>query len=475
MVEYTFYDNEATGVSIRHDQVTQFAGVTCDASFGIKDTISKFVRLLPYVVPHPQALTVTRKCPEDIADPTLESEYSAAKGISAFLTPARNVTRVFVTYNGIKYDDEILRTMLFRNFQYPYFNTGRNCIKIDLLPIVRLLHAVDPDAIVVPISEDGKFSYRLEKICPANGIALDAHDALHDSVATMKLFALVQDKAPWIVELAMACGNAHAMETLLVDSAITGMPLFRFTSFGKPDFAPLVVMATNGQKKHVAVDLRADTFDFGSEGISEQLYKPDTPFQVVTSNKFPLLLTAEHMRRLNADLIDDSILQKALEINSKSALKAACKDAVSLNTMERVNNPTSEELIYSGNVDAADKQRMSSFNAASSWEVKAQVPFSDARLRDFSARIVLEAVGNGEAILPFEMIRGLAVDCSEAICRPFAGPDSRHTTIMSCLADGADGDWVAWARDRFGDHPVFRAVPDEVKRPEQASQMSFGF
>lgn len=474
MLEYTFYDNEATGLSKRHDQVTQFGGVTCDESFRVKDSISQFVRLLPYVVPHPSALAVTRKTASDLCDPSLVSDYVAARDISRFLTPKRGVTRVFVTYNGIKYDDELLRTMLYRNLQEPYFNSGRDSIKIDLLSVVRMVVAVAPDALVVPRDAEGRMSLRLENLCPANGILLEAHDAYHDSVATMRLFRLVQEKAPWAIELALECGSAKRVEELLSSSIRTGEPVFSFTSFGNPDFAPLAIMASDG-KKYIGVDLRADAFAEDGGKIAEQLYKPGTPFQIVTSNKFPLLLNAGRMRAVHGAELPDSIRERANEINNKTAFRVACKDAVSRNTLEKVNDAVSEELIYDGFFEGDDKRRMAAFNGASNWVERAKVPFADRRLRDFSARIILDAVGNGEAALPADVIRSLAIDCSEALCRPFAPATSRHMTIAKCIEDGADDAWIEWARGRYGDHPVFDAAPRVMKSAPATGQIAFAF
>ena len=475
MIEFTFYDNEATGVSVRHDQITQFGGVTCDASFRVKDSISKFIRLLPYVVPHPQALSVTRKSAHDVSDPDLGSEYEAAREIADFLSPARGIKRIFVTYNGIKYDDEILRTMLYRNFENPFFNSGRDTVKIDLLYVLRMVAAVDPEAVVIPVDDEGKQSFRLEKVCPANGIDLEAHDAYHDSVATMRLFRLVQEKAPWAVDVAMECGSAQTVDARLAAAAQTGEVVFRFTSFGKPDFAPLAIMATDGSRKHIGIDLRHDMIAEDAGRISEQLYKADTPFQVVTSNKFPLLLSVGDMRTLKKFVMPESLKQRADEINSKTALKAACKDAVSRNTLERVNDATSEELIYGGFFDGADKRRMSAFRSAATWTERSQIAFSDRRLRDFSARIVLEAVATGQAVLPADVVRGLAMDCGEALCRPFASAGARFSTIAGCIEAGADEDWIEWARGRFGDHPAFEPHPTTVPPSPPAGQMSFGF
>lgn len=474
MLEYTFYDNEATGLSKRHDQVTQFGGVTCDESFRVKDSISQFVRLLPYVVPHPTALAVTRKTAADLCDPTLTSDYVSARSVSRFLTPERGVRRVFVTFNGIKYDDELLRTMLYRNLQNPYFNSGKDAIKIDLLSVVRLVVAAEPEALVVPRDEEGRISLRLENICPANGIMLEAHDAYHDSVATMRLFRLVQEKAPWAIELALECGSARRVEEMLYSSIQTGDPLFSFTSFGKADFAPLAIMASHG-KKFLGVDLRADAYPEDGGKIAELLYKPGTPFQVVTSNKFPLLLTAARMRTLQGLELPESLCERANEINNKTAFRAACKDAVSRNTLEKVNDAASEELIYDGFFDGEEKRRMADFNGTSNWAERAKIAFVDRRLRDFSARIILDAVANGEAALPPEVIRSLAIDCSEALCRPFGPVGSRHMTIARCIEEGADEAWVDWARGRYGDHPVFEAAPRVMQAAPGAGQMSFGF
>jgi exodeoxyribonuclease-1 len=474
MLEYTFYDNEATGLSKRHAQVTQFGGITCDESFRVKDSISQFVRLLPYVVPHPAALAVTRKSPWDLCNPALVSDYSAARDISRFLTPNRGTTRVFVTYNGIKYDDELLRTMLYRNLQEPYFNSGKDSIKIDLLTVVRFVIAVDPEAIVVPRDPADKYSLRLENVCPANGIPLEAHDAYHDSVATMRLFRLIQDKAPWAIELALECGSTKRVEDILKSSIRTGEPVFNFTNFGNPDFAPLAIMASDG-KKFLGVDLRADVNAEHGGKIAEQLYKPGTPFQIVTSNKFPLLLTADRIHAVNGARLTDLLRERANEINNKTAFKAACQDAVSLNTLEKVKDATSEELIYDGFFENEDKRRMSAFNSAISWAERAKIPFSDRRLKDFSARILLDAVANGEAALSPEIIRSLAIDCSEALCRPFSAADSRHMTIAKCIEDGADESWIEWARERYGDHPVFDVVPQVMPSLPPTGQMTFTF
>jgi exodeoxyribonuclease-1 len=472
-MDLTFYDNESTGTSVRFDQITQFGGVTCGADFKVIDEIGVSTRLLPYVVPHPQALAVTGTRAVDLCDPRLPSEYDTARRVGAFLASRKGVRRVFVTYNGIRFDDELIRTMMFRNFQDPWFNSGKDDVKIDLLDVARLVAAFDPAALVVPLNDEGKPTFRLEKICPANGIAIKAHDALGDSVATKELFKHIQAAAPWAIRIALRCGSARDVEALLAEAMAEGRPVFRFTSFGQPDVAPLAVLASDRKRKYVCLDLRADEYPETSHAIAARLYKPDSPFRIIASNKFPLMLTdtdtpvAERLVRWN------SLREKSSVINKNPVLRAEAGHALTVNTMEKVNGAQSEELIYEGMAGPLERARMRAFNSARTWQERAQVPFEDARFRDFSARIVLEAVRSGSASLPPEVVRSLMHDAGEAMTRPFAGSGSRHTTIASAIAEGADAEWVDWARSFYGDHPVFDAGVTQA--PEPREQMSFAF
>jgi exodeoxyribonuclease I len=475
MIEFTFYDNEATGISVRHDQVTQFAGVTCDSNFNIKDRVSLFIRLLPYVVPHPQALHVTHKQPEDLTNPKLPTEFESASEISRFLTPAKDVTRIFVTYNGIKYDDEILRTTLFRNLLDPYFNTSKASVKIDLLDIMRFIEAARPGTLIIPVDDAGNPSFRLEKICPANGIRLNAHDALHDSVATMELFKLAFDKAPDLVRIAIDCGNPEHLAKKIETAKNTDRPLIQFTSFGKADFAPVFFVASDNRKKHLALDLR-NTIDTSKiDEIESQLYVPESPFRVIRTNKAPILMTEDEAINCFSYTDVPSVAENIDKIKLAESFGHACKSAISSNTFTGQTDPTSEERIYGKNISFLDKQRMKQFRSAQDWLTRSQIPFDDERLRDFSARIILEALMDGRAMLPPEIIANLAVDCSQAYARPFAGNDNRFTTISSVLSDGADDRWIEWAKLRYGDHPVFDQDIAADLTINDKDQMAFGF
>ena len=92
-----------------------------------------------------------------------------------------------VGYNSIRFDDEVSRYTLYRNFYDPYAREWRDgTSRWDLIDVVRMTYALRPEGIEWPLDEQGRPSFRLELLTAANGIEhAAAHDALSDVHATI--------------------------------------------------------------------------------------------------------------------------------------------------------------------------------------------------------------------------------------------------------------------------------------------------
>ena len=100
-------------------------------------------------------------------------------------------------YNSLRFDDEVTRYSLYRNFYDPYAREwqGGNS-RWDLIDLVRTAYALRPEGIVWP-EEEGRVTLKLERLTAANGIAHgQAHDALSDVRATIALARLLRNKQP---------------------------------------------------------------------------------------------------------------------------------------------------------------------------------------------------------------------------------------------------------------------------------------
>jgi exodeoxyribonuclease-1 len=195
-VGFVIYDLETSGLNKRFDQILQFAAIpTNDDLEQIAAPVNVRARLLSSIVPSPGALHVTQRSITHITDPSLPTLYQAACEIhdaSMSWSPS-----MFLGYNSIRFDEEFLRQTFYQNLRHPIYVTNLNGNnRGDALRLVRAVALLNPDAIAVPTSADGRRSFRLEDLGPANGFNPDKrHDALSDAEATLHLCRLIRDRA----------------------------------------------------------------------------------------------------------------------------------------------------------------------------------------------------------------------------------------------------------------------------------------
>lgn len=198
-----WHDYETTGINPRCDRPLQVAGVRTDLELNeIEAPISLYCRPSDDILPHPAACLVTGITPAQLdRDGLCEAEFMTR--VHAQL--ARPGT-CGAGYNTLRFDDEVTRYSLYRNFFDPYAREwqGGNS-RWDLIDVVRTAYALRPEGIVWP-QQDGRTSLRLELLSKANGIDHGhAHEALSDVRATIALARLIRQKQPklydWLFQL----------------------------------------------------------------------------------------------------------------------------------------------------------------------------------------------------------------------------------------------------------------------------------
>ena len=190
---FFWYDFESTGIDPRYDRPVQVAGVrTNEALEEIGEPLCIDARLTPDVLPHPQACLVTGISPQRLKHGLNEAEFMRQLH-EQMIQPGT----CSVGYNSLRFDDEMTRFSLYRNFFDPYAREwqGGNS-RWDLLDGLRAAHALRPQGIEWP-QVDGFTSLRLELLTAANGIDHgQAHDALADVRATIAMARLFRQAQP---------------------------------------------------------------------------------------------------------------------------------------------------------------------------------------------------------------------------------------------------------------------------------------
>ncbi|MDF2795200.1 MAG: exodeoxyribonuclease [Pseudomonas orientalis] len=198
MTSIFWYDYETTGINPRSDRPLQVAGIRTDLELNeVGPPINLYCQPGDDILPHPAACAITGITPQVLAQKGL-AEADFMTRVHAELSAPGTCG---AGYNTLRFDDEMTRYSLYRNFFDPYAREwqGGNS-RWDLIDVMRTAYALRPEGIVWP-EQDGRVTLKLERLTQANGIDHgQAHDALSDVRATIALARLVRDKQPKLYE-----------------------------------------------------------------------------------------------------------------------------------------------------------------------------------------------------------------------------------------------------------------------------------
>ena len=179
----------------------------------VGDPVNVLIKITDDALPSPGAIAVTGITPQQtLMDGITEAEFCRYVMDEVFVP-----NTIAVGYNTVRFDDEFMRAILWRNFYDPYewqWKDGRS--RWDILDVVRLTRALRPEGIEWPFREDGKPTNRLELITKLNCVSHEhAHDALSDVYATIAVAKLIRDKQPKMFDYLLKMRDKRAVQRLV--------------------------------------------------------------------------------------------------------------------------------------------------------------------------------------------------------------------------------------------------------------------
>ncbi|NQY36753.1 MAG: exodeoxyribonuclease I [Alteromonadaceae bacterium] len=313
-----WHDYETWGINPKFDKPSQFAGIRTDLDLNIIGEPEMFYCAPPQdYLPQPEACLVTGITPQKALRDGLPEVEFAARIHDLFTQPNTCVAG----YNNIRFDDEVTRYLLYRNFYDPYAREWQNGnSRWDIIDMVRACYALRPDGINWPtVEKDGVdvVSFRLELLTKANGINHEAaHDAMSDVYATIAMAKLIKEKQPKLYSYIFNLKNKRQVAELIDVYNMT--PIVHTTSkvsveFGCTSwFAPVCYHPTN-KNAVIAIDLARDPsplFNLTSEEIKTRLYtrhdelakdEHPIPVKLIHINKCPVISPAKTLLPENAE------------------------------------------------------------------------------------------------------------------------------------------------------------------------------
>ncbi len=456
----TFYwhDYETFGADPSRDRPVQFAGLRTDMDLNpVGEPLVIYARPANDYLPHPQACLITGITPQEALEKGIPEREFIARIHAELAEPGT----CGVGYNSVRFDDEVTRYTLYRNFYDPYAREWQNdCSRWDIIDMLRACRALRPEGIEWPLREDGATSFRLEELTRANGIAHEAaHDALSDVHATIAVARLVKQKQPKLFDYALKIRNKREAAKLL-DIAAMKPVLHVSGMFGAARnnialIAPLAAHPDNSNEI-ICVDLMADPavlIDGSAEEIRERLFKSRDAMEEgeerpglknVRLNKCPLLVTAKMADPATAERLGlagdqcraNLAALRAYRDGDPAAFQQKLQAVFAGRSFEPISDP--DRMLYSGGFFSdADRRTMQSVVASSAEELAStSFAFSDPRLPEllfrYRARNFPQTLNAGE-LAQWEEFRFQRLTEPEAGA---LGMEEFHQQIETLLEEG---------------------------------------
>jgi exodeoxyribonuclease-1 len=411
-----WYDLETFGTHPQWDRIAQFAAIRTNEHFEeLEEPVVSYCRLSPDYLPHPDACLTTGITPQEANEKGVSEREFAARIYEQMIRPGTTTAG----YNTIRFDDEFVRALFYRNFYDPYrreYEHGN--ARWDIIDLLRMCRDLRPEGIEWVTDEEGKPSFRLEELTRANGIAhVDAHDALADVRATVSVARLVREAQPRLFEFYFKLRLKDQVRRQL--SLQNPEPVVHtsamFTSRAGCTTLVLPVSAHPRQNNVIiAYDLRRDPTDWldaSAEEIrrrvftrSEELAPQERiPLKGVHINRVPAVaprgtLTSERAAALEIDV--DRCLANAGLIRSRPEVLQKVYNAFEPAPPIRYSDP--ELQIYSGDFfPDEDREEFEMIRSASPQALKENPPtLYDPRgpelLRRYIARNFPESLSEQE-------------------------------------------------------------------------------
>ena len=391
---FFFYDLETSGFNPRDARIMQFAGQRTDMQMNpVGEPVNVLIKMTDEIVPEPDAIMITGITPQaTIADGMTEPEF-----LELFYEQVATPGTIFVGYNSVRFDDEFMRYLNYRNFYDAYeWQYTDSKSRWDLLDVVRMTRALRPEGIEWPVDAKGEPTNRLELLTQVNGIEhSSAHDALSDVYAVISVARLIQNKHPKLFEYLLKMRDKKAVEQLVT----SGQP-FLYSSGKYPnEFQKTAAVAVIGKhpkrQGSLVFDLRHDPDEFAAmttedlvDAWRRRWDEPGLrlPVKTLQYNRCPAVaplggLDAATTERLKLDI--DKVKANYAKLQ-RSGLSAKIMEALEVLEKKQELKYINEEKdvdaqLYDGFFDDTDRTKMRVVRAAEQPDY--DVTFKDGRLR----------------------------------------------------------------------------------------------
>ena len=395
MRNFIFYDTETTGVKeLDFLQVIQFAAIQTDENFNEKRSFEQICSPLPWTLVSPKAVLVNRK--SEIFSSNI-NHYELISNVYKFWSEITiQEPGLFITYNGMRFDEEVMRRQFYWNLYDPYVTNTNGNSRLDLFIKMYVIAHFYKKLFPIPLEND-KISLKLEDIASALNLdTSNAHDALADCIFLKELQKSISDILPNLYKEIMETTSKELLVTSLKNNLIHFNCYFIPRSKTTKTYPFTAFVSDYATNKYIPIfDLRLEPRDYLELSYSELesiINNPkESPFKRLATNKTLPTVSLETLQKDNIELEDLEVFKERAElIHENENFKEKVLDIFNNFEFTNTSKTNIEEQIYShGFPSSIEKDRFQNFHNAKTYTEKIRIieSFDDERYKEFGYRI----------------------------------------------------------------------------------------
>ena len=373
---FFFYDLETFGLNPKEDRIAQFAGIRTDENFNIiGEPINIYCQPPEDYIPDPGAILITGITPTEALEKGIPEPAFASRIHEEFSVP----NTCILGYNSIRFDDEMIRYLFYRNFIDPYAYSWQNSnSRWDLLDVVRATHSFRPEGIHWPVDEHGVVSLKLENLSKANNLLHEkAHDALSDVYATIGMAKLIKEKQPRLFDYYFQHRRARDLNNLIDLRQLS--PLLHVSGmFGMArnnlSMIMPILFSPHNKNELVTIDLMGDIspiLELDVETLKTRMYSSKEelgdnirpPVKGIHLNKCPILAPVSLLKTMPKNTsVDSALCYQNYEtlLASRDLIQSKLFEVYAMpRPFDEVSHSEPvESLLYQGFFERKDRQQM---------------------------------------------------------------------------------------------------------------------
>ena len=397
MSNFVFSDFETSSSNKFWGQIIQIGAILANDNLEELDRYEARCRFSPGIIPEAMSLIVNESAPKILKTSNL-SHYQMIRQFVGVLQRWGKAT--YIGFNSIDFDEEFLRSTLFKTLEYPYLTITNGNTRGDLLGLARAANLYYPDTIKNPISEKGNAIYKLDQIAPLNGIEHgDAHSAIGDVVATLGIAKIIHDKAPNVWKASqLTTDKNNSLEIIKKELYFCTNEYF----YGKSrPFVQTFVCQHPKYQWAKCFDLKHDPsiyLKMSIPALKDAMAKNPKILRTVRHNKHPVIMNPSYgdffdeYKKIGAYKLSERA--KMIKNNNKftenvtAILQEEAEEKEASKSQEDIYE---EESIYTNFISTQDNKIMPLFHEAE-WKKKLSVldKFKDKRLHYFGRKLIYE-------------------------------------------------------------------------------------